>query len=191
MVANNEVIRFLVQAYFDGDAGKAASEGGFSKQQVKWWLNGEKKPQMNVVRRLMHAAVATEFRVLIEYEEIDYSGDKPGLSGRLKELLRYREKASGLYAFYDSMASLIYLGKSDGNLLGEVYQQMNAAIKEPIFPKGAKQPKKRRDVIRYLSAYEVLGSDVADNAKHVESLILRIGKPRLNKNIGKLKVTEY
>lgn len=67
---------------------------------------------------------------------------------------------------------------------------MNLAIRERILPRGAKQPKKKRDAIRYLSAYEVLGSDVGDNLKHVEGLILRISKPRLNKNIGKLKVTE-
>jgi len=187
---NNEVVRFLIEAYFDGDSGKAATEAGFSKQQVEWWLNDEKKPQKNIVRRLMHAALATEFRVIVEYEAIDYPTGKPGLRGRLKELLKNHEEANGLYAFYDSMASLVYLGKSNGNLLGEVYQQMNAAIKEPIFPKGAKQPKKKCDVIRYLSAYEVLGSDVGDNAKHVEGLILRISKPRLNKNIGKLQETD-
>jgi transcriptional regulator with XRE-family HTH domain len=190
MADKNEVVRFLVETYFDGDAGRAASEGGFSKQQVMWWLNDEKKPQKSVLRRLMHAAVATEFRVLIEYQAIDYPTDKRGLRVRLRELLENREKASGLYAFYDSMASLVYLGKSNGNLFEEVYQQLNAVIKESIFPKGAKQPEKRRDVVRYLSAYEVLGSDVSDNAKHVESLILRISKPRLNKNIGNLKETE-
>ncbi len=41
--------------------------------------------------------------------------------------------------------------------------------------------------VRYLSAYEVRKSEAGDNARHVESLILRISKPRLNKNIGTLK----
>jgi hypothetical protein len=87
------------------------------------------------------------------------------------------------------MANLIYIGKSDGNLLLETYAQLKAAIKKP-FPKGVRQPESRLDVVRYISAYHVQKSIFEDYAKHVESLILRISMPKLNANIGNLKKAE-
>jgi hypothetical protein len=38
--------------------------------------------------------------------------------------------------------------------------------------------------VKYISAYEVKIFDNFDYPKHVESLILRISKPRMNKQIG-------
>ena len=87
------------------------------------------------------------------------------------------------------MANLVYIGKSDGNLLAEIYQQLNAQVKKP-FPRGARQPEHRLDVVRYISAYYTQPSIFEDYAKHMESLILRISKPTLNANIGKLKKAE-
>ena len=94
---------------------------------------------------------------------------------------------SGLYAFCDSMATLIYLGKSDGHLLEECYNRLRATLNKHVFPKGAKHPKTRLDVVRYVSAYFVRDSEFEDHAKHVEALILRISKPILNTNIGELR----
>lgn len=106
---------------------------------------------------------------------------------RLSTILAGHEKASGLYAFYDLMANLIYLGKTGGNLLTEVYQQIKTKIPGGILPKAISDDAKRLDVVRYISAYSIPASDHADYAKHVEGLILRISKPRLNKNLGILK----
>jgi hypothetical protein len=50
------------------------------------------------------------------------------LHKRLAIILAGHENASGLYAFCDSMANLIYLGKTDGNMLSEVYQQIKAKM---------------------------------------------------------------
>jgi len=113
--------------------------------------------------------------------------NKVTLHKRLATILDGHENASGLYAFYDSMANLIYLGKTDGNMLGEVYQQIKAKIPNGILPKAISTEAKRLDVVRFISAYSIPTSDHADYAKHVEGLILRISKPRLNKNRGKLR----
>jgi hypothetical protein len=85
------------------------------------------------------------------------------------------------------MANLIYLGKTDGNMLDEVYQQIRAKIPVGILPKAISQSAQRLDVVRYISAYSIPTSDHFDYAKHVEGLVLRISKPRLNKNLGKLR----
>jgi hypothetical protein len=132
----------------------------------------------------MHGAFVPTFKIIVEYAPIN--GSDP-LRKALKLLLVDHWSASGIYAFYDSMASLVYVGKSDGKLGDECYQQLNAELSANLFPKGIKQPAKRRDVVRYVSAYFVKGSDFEDHAKHVESLILRLSKPRMNKNIGNLE----
>lgn len=43
------------------------------------------------------------------------------------------------------------------------------------------------EVVRYISAYDVGTVDWDDFPKHVESLVLRISKPKLNTNIGTLR----
>src|SRR6202795_1221851 len=115
----NEAVRFLVNVYFGGDAAKAASAAGFSKQQVTNWVNGSNQPQTSIVKQLVHAAAAPAFRLIVEFEPINFPDGDKGLHGRINELLSGHEKASGLYAFYDSMAQLIYIGKSNGNLAFE------------------------------------------------------------------------
>jgi hypothetical protein len=137
----------------------------------------------------MHCAFAPEFRVIAEYVPIQTAGSEASVHKQLAATLKGHEKASGLFAFYDSMANLVYLGKSDGNLLEETKQQLKADVKKS-FPKGVSQPESRLDVVRYISTYYVQRSDFEDYAKHVESLILRISKPVLNTNIGKLEKAE-
>ena len=189
MVNRNDIVEYLVDVYFDGDIDKVCSVSDFTRQQVRGWLERKNQPQPNNVSFLMHRAFAPEFRVIAEYVPIGISASEVSVRKELAPLLKGHEKASGLYAFYDSMANLIYIGKSDGNLLEETYAQLKAGVKKP-FPRGVRQPEHRLDVVRYISAYRVQKSIFEDYAKHVESLILRISKPRLNANIGKLKKAE-
>jgi hypothetical protein len=135
----------------------------------------------------MHTALSPEFKVIAEYEPIDITESDDKLRTQLGRLLKGYERASGLYAFYDSMANLIYIGKSDGNLLSECHGRLHARVPHRVFPKGARQPKTRLDMVRYVSAYYVPSSDFTDYARHIESLILRISKPVLNKNVGRLQ----
>lgn len=187
MATRNEFVQYVVDTYYDGDADEAARVSGYSKAQITGWVRGDNTPQEGSVGWLLHRAIAPEFQVIAEYVPIETSGTKTSIRTQLRKMLGGHEKGSGLYAFYDSMANLVYIGKSDGNLFEECSTQLSAALHTGVFPKGAKQPKARVDVVRYISAYYVQGSDFEDYAKHVESLILRISKPALNKNIGKLQ----
>jgi hypothetical protein len=71
-----------------------------------------------------------------------------------------------------------------------IYRQGKSGVGFAPFPKGARQPKCRLDVVRYISVYYTQPSIFEDYAKHMESLILRISKPALNTNIGKLEKAE-
>lgn len=186
----NDIVRYLVDEHYANSPGEAAKASGFTKRQIEDWIDGFSKPQKANVSRLMHQTFVPEFKVIIEYKPIELSGNARSISSQLTVMLKGYTRSSGIYAFYDSMSNLVYLGKSDGNLLGECYQQLRAPVKGAVFPKGAIQPKRRTDVVRYISAYHVRSSDHQDHAKHVESLILRISKPHLNKNIGTLKYAD-
>lgn len=183
----NDVVRYIVKEYYDGNVAKAAEETGFARAQLAGWMEGINRPQKSNVGWLMHKAFSPEFMVIAEYVPIETSGSEDTVGSQIRKILKGHEKASGIYAFYDSMANLIYIGKSDGNLSEECANQLKASLKSGVFPKGAAQPKRRLDVVKYVSAYYVRGSDFEDYAKHVESLILRISKPVLNANIGHLQ----
>lgn len=188
MVSRKDVVRYLVNEYYGNDVGKAAKATQFTKQQIGNWMKkgGHHEPQKRNVGKLMYRTFAPGFTVITEYKPLDASGQAK-IHAQLRAMLKGHEKASGIYAFYDSMANLVYLGKTKHNLLAECYQQLGKAVQTHVFPKGAKQPKKRTDVVRYVSAYCVRDTEFEDYAKHVESLILRISKPILNTNIGKLQ----
>ena len=190
VATRNEVVEYLLQTHYNGDVGRLANATGFSQQQINGWVCQQGTPRASSVDWIMHKTFAPEFRVIAEYKPIEAPKAGYTIAQQLRAILSGHETASGLYAFYDSMASLIYLGKSDGNLFNECNQQLNAELKRRIFPKGASQPSSRTGVVRYVSAYYVQASDFADYAKHVESLILRISKPILNANIGVLQTAK-
>jgi len=187
VVSRNDIVKYLVDEFYDGDAGRAAIATGHTKQQINWWLTKTHQPHKANVGRLIFFGVVPEFKVITEFALIKQPTPKTTLHKRLATILKGHEKASGLYAFYDSMANLIYLGKTDGNMLGEVYQQIRAKISAGILPKPVASDARRQDVVQYISAYSIPPSHHADYAKHIEGLILRISKPRLNKNLGALK----
>ena len=88
--------------------------------------------------------------------------------------------------FYDARAQLLYVGKAT-KLLAEMNSALNRNA-QISFPKGVKKRNfKVCDLVRYVSAYNVKRMDGMDHAKHIESLILRISKPPINKNIGRLE----
>ena len=180
-----DIVRYVVETECQGDVGKAAALTGFTQQQINSWIQGTTQPQADSMGAFLYNVFAPEFHVIAEYVPIDTSASEV-VRSQLAKIFQGHEKASGLYAFYDSMANLIYIGKSDGDLRGECSRQLEASIGEGYFPKGAKSPKKRIDVVRYVSAYYVKTTEYDDFAKHIEALILRISKPILNSNIGEL-----
>lgn len=187
MVSRNDIVRYVVENYYDGSVNAAVEATGYTREQINSWIADKKKPQEYSVGLLLHAAFAPEFKVIAEYAPIEMAGTQNTVHAQLAKIFKGHEKVSGVYAFYDSMANLIYLGKSNGNLFPECYTQIKARLKSGVFPKGAKQPQTRLDIVRYVSAYYVQGSAFEDYAKHIESLILRISKPKLNTNIGSLQ----
>lgn len=184
MTKRSTILRFIIKEYFDGSLDKVLAATGYTKAQVAGWQSGQTEPQSGTIEYLLHRVFTPEFRVIAEYAKFDPEVRR--IRAQLQKILEGHETRSGIYAFYDSMVNLVYLGKAS-NLLDECYQQIRAAV-DVSFPKGAKKkPTKRYHVVRYVSAYDVGSSNIFDYPKHVESLILRISKPVLNKNIGDLE----
>ena len=187
VISRNDVVRYVLHEFYNDDLAAMAKATGCTRQQINSWYDGTRTLQKSNVGTIMHYALAPEFKVIAEYEPVDTTETDEKLRAQLARVLKGYERASGLYAFYDSMANLIYIGKSDGNLFSECHNRLRAKVAHRVFPKGAKQPKIRLDMVRYVSAYHVTSSDFADYAKHIESLILRISKPVLNRNLGRLE----
>lgn len=178
-----EIIRYFLDEYFSGDTQDLCDATGYRNSQIRDWLNGSKVPQKKTIEYIIHCTLAPEFKVVVEFSEFSPNNSiKPQLRSALDEYCNH----PGIYAFYDSMAKLLYIGKAT-SLLDEIYQSMrqNISVK---FPNSVRStPTKRYEVIRYFSAYDVGDSYWVDYPRHVESLILRISKPPLNKISGNLE----
>ena len=181
------IVTWVLRELYNNNIKKAANATGFTKQQLTEWRNGTRKPQKSNVLRLMHHAFEPAFTIIAEFKPIKHDGNVKGVHKQLSRILNGFHKASGVYAFYDLSGNLLYLGKADGTLLAETYTQITAKLKKAALPRGAPQLEKRLAMVRYLSAYMVNKSEFEDYAKHVEALILRIQKPPLNTNAGKLE----
>jgi transcriptional regulator with XRE-family HTH domain len=177
------VINYIAKKYFDGDAKKLATATGYSVASIKQWLEGLKTPRESTVEYIMHCAFTPEHRIICEYEAIEPSITLSGI----KKILGDGANSTGIYAFYDSMARLSYVGKAARPLSEEICSALKRkhviklpnGIKDKIIP--------RTHVVHYISAYEVMVFEQWDYARHVESLILRISKPPMNKISGNLE----
>lgn len=179
----NIVIKYLVDNYLQGSVENASTLTGYTQQQVWQWISGDTIPRKQTIDYLVSKIFLPEFKVIVEFGQLDSSGE---IRAQLKQMLAGHERSSGIYAFYDGLANLLYLGKAK-ILLEECYQTLRRDV--PVeFPAGIKvKPEKRYEVVKYISAYDVGVSDWMDYPKHVESLILRISKPVLNRRIGFLE----
>lgn len=180
------LVDYLVREHFHGDSGEFARHTGYSKQQIEYWRAGSKKPQKSTLRWLLSATIAPEFRVAVEFEPIDIVG-RNEISKVLREALNGHEKNTGVYAFYDSMCNVLYVGKASTGFGQEMYQQLRAPLGIG-FPRAVTNaPSERWMAVKYISAYEIPKVDHLDYPKHVESLVLRLSKPVGNKVLGTLK----
>lgn len=183
MEKRNIVLSYIVEEYFKGSVENASEASGCSIQQIEGWLSGKIQPNRNTIEYFIHCLFTPQFKVIVEFGEFN---PENAVLTQLKELLKGHEKKAGIYAFYDSMAHLLYIGKAT-----HLLKETEAAIRRKVhinFPAGIKnKPELRYHLVRYISAYDVGGSNWLDYPKHVESLILRISKPPLNKNIGFLE----
>ncbi|ENP8357847.1 hypothetical protein KIP00_22650 [Vibrio sp. B513a] len=177
------VINYLLSEKFDGSAEFMSEMTGYSVNQIYKWVSGEIVPNKSTLDFIIISTYTPEFTVVKEFYEID-TGEP--IKTQLNDMFKGHEDRAGVYAFYDAMANLLYVGKAS-NLLQETY---SAIMREDLvsFPSGIKDKmQKRFELVKYVSAYDVATNDHWDYPKHVESLILRISKPRLNKQIGILE----
>ena len=183
MTTRTQVLQYIIDEYLNGDTTETARISGYSKAQVDAWLSGKREPQKITIQYILQRIFIPEFKVIAEFAEFD---PQAALQTQLKKLLGQHTQDPGIYAFYDSMGNLIYLGKAT-RLIAEITAAINRTV-HIAFPKGVKNaPKVRTQIVRYISAYDVGTVKWNDFPKHVEALILRISKPSLNKNIGNLE----
>lgn len=184
MVTRNDIVRYVIDEYFSGSPQKASEASGCSVAQIEDWLEGRRMPQKDSVDYLIHCAFVPEFKIVVEFGDFD---SNQTASSQLRKLFKGHEERAGIYAFYDSMANLLYVGKAATSLLKESSDAIGRKV-DVRFPSGVRnRPQFRYQIVRYVSAYDVGSSEWLDYPKHVESLILRISKPPLNKVIGRLE----
>ena len=177
------VFRYFLAQSYKGDIIRMSEDTGFTTTQLQGWLDGDVIPQHQTLEYICNCLFTPEFTIVCEFEELD-QGEK--LRSQLRSMLGDHQASPGLYAFYDSMATLLYVGKAS-NLLEEIYSTLRREV-EITFPAGIpNQHIRRYQVTKYLSAYNIKNFEFLDYPKHVESIILRISKPRLNKQIGVLE----
>lgn len=182
----SQLVEYLVNQYFGGDRVEFAERSGYYKGQVDNWIEAKTKPQKATMRWLLSSAIAPEFRVAVEFKHVDFDNVED-IRPALRKMLGAHQKHSGVYAFYDSMCSVVYVGKASSGFLGEMYQQLKGPL-GVTFPKAVKgAPARRWQVVKYVSAYEIPAVDHLDYPRHVESLVLRLSKPIGNKVLGSLQ----
>ena len=174
------ILKYFVETYFGDDRGLLSETTGYTPAQIDGWLDGPVEPQKRTLEYVIHCALAPEFQIIDEFAPFEPTDKRGELKAQVREILGSHHGKRGIYAPYDATAHLLYIGKTDRGLLDEIY----LALKRPL---NTNIELKRWNVVKYISAYYVGGTSKFDYPKHVESLILRISTPRLNKNIGQLK----
>jgi hypothetical protein len=77
MLSRNDIVKYLVDEFYDGDAGAAAKATGHTKQQLNWWLTKKHQPHKINVSRLIFYAVIPQFKVITEFtlQKADQDGE--------------------------------------------------------------------------------------------------------------------
>jgi len=182
----NELVEYLVREYFSGSTKAIADHTRYAKHQIDSWFQGAHRPQNGTLRYLLSSVIAPELKIVCEFSPVSFRESGGGIREQLRQALSDHQDRPGIYAFYDSMCNVFYVGKAAKGLLNEMYQQ----LRNPLgmdFPKAIKHPpRKRWEVACFASAYEVPSIEHLDYPRHVESLVLRMSKPSGNKILGKL-----
>ena len=176
----SHILQYFLETYFENDREQLADATGYTMHQINGWLDGQVQPQAGTLEYVIHCALAPEFRIISEYHPFDPDPNSANRRNQIREMLGNHEDKRGIYSLYDATANLIYIGKTDSNLLTEICQALNQRTNRNF-------ELKRWSVVRYISAYYVGGSSSFDYPNHVESLMLRISRPRLNTNVGRLE----
>ena len=182
----SQLVRYLEQQFFKGDTKRFAEHVNCTESQIKSWRDGKQKPQKQTIKWMLSASFAPEFRIACEFEPVHLISVKE-ITPELKRALKTHGGKAGVYAFYDSMCNVIYIGKASKSLAVEMCQQLKGSL-GVVFPKAVSDaPSKRWQATSFVSAYEIPAVEHMDYQKHVESLVLRISKPIGNKALGNLQ----
>ena len=196
-VDRKDIFNYLIKEHFKNDLDQVEKLTGYTQAQIEKWRT-VRTPRTNIIDKMIQCTVVPEFKIIVEFEPLPPSSDNGNLHGFLGGILGKCSDVPGIYSFYDAMGNILYIGKTNDKLLTRMYYSLNQDI-AITFPRGIQDTpkerrevvKKRHEVVRYVSAYHVsvyhVGKTSSDYSKHVESLILRIAKPPLNKTIGYLE----
>lgn len=179
---NNAIIRFSIKSYFDNDIQLASEKTGYTAGQIKRWMTDKTTPRIDTVRYFMAIALIPEFKIVCELSSFSHDEN---ISSQINKMLNGHHNSPGIYAFYDSLCEPIYIGKANSSLQAEIISALGRSV-SILYPKSIQKPPTRvRELVKHVSA-DVGGVEHYDYPKHVESLILRIKKPKLNKQTGNL-----
>lgn len=181
-----ELVDFLIDTYFKGDVKAFSAQVLSTENQIAGWRSGRVKPQKWQLRSMLSHTLVPEIKVVAEYQRVEFK-TASDVSQLMRQVLQGHLNTPGIYAFYDSMWNVIYVGKASEGLFGEICQQLRGGLGVK-FPRAVREgPKYRWQAVQYVSAYEVPKTNFFDYQKHIEALILRVSKPVSNKVLGTLQ----
>lgn len=122
------VLRYLLDTYFDGDSKILADVTGYTMQQTNNWLQDVHQPRASTIEWIIHCALAPEFKIIAEFAPLEPSDNSKNRRQQIEAILSSNQEKRGIYALYDSTANLVYIGKTDNNLLDEIDQSLKQRI---------------------------------------------------------------
>lgn len=148
----------LMSELLDVDGVGFAKRIGKQSANVNAYCSGRKIPGKAVLRSSLQHAFEWDLITLFELVPLKISS---------------LSSSPGIYALYDSSGSILYVGQAT-NLKAEVNQTLHRNVNFAI-RSGPKLSKKKhpkyKDVVHFMSAYEVSSSRVRHN---LEALLLRV-----------------
>jgi len=189
----SELLGALVEEYGEVSQLLLAKTLKVSQSTVTGWLSGATPSRANIrkiVNYFRDYNAATLISAVLEFQAIDPV--KSGRSWRLttavddKDLLQEcMLHRIGLFIFYDSSGSAIYLGKSDSCVYTEAKKRLGEQSNRPLLAPTRSKPPHIGELARYISVYEV---SVPAALKNLEAFMLRaFSNNLLNEAAGNFK----
>ena len=194
----NHIFATLLEALEDEygrvTQGELAKALGVTQSTISNWKNGAEPSKRNLKKLIEHFRdhhARTLIKPLVEFLPIEpvqdtnewkFSSD----ASVVKKLRESLDGRMGIYVFYDSSGTALYLGKTESSLYAEAKQRLKAQPNRPVYKPVKGHMQHMGAMARYLSAYEV---SLAAAVKNVESFMLRAFPNELrNRNGGNFKL---
>lgn len=179
---NNHIFTNLLEALEDeyGEVTQVAlaTALGVTQATISNWTKG-KNPSKSSLKKIIelyrnhHAK--TLIKPLLEFFPIDpvrrnSTWDFSTKESVVSELKDSLDKRVGIYIFYDTSGTALYLGKTERSLYSEAKQRLKALPNRPIYKPAKAHREPMGSMARYLSAYEI---SIAVAVKNIETFMLR------------------